>query len=96
MVELNFKEGKAIVKGLKSGSCAMTVKSESTAKTIALTIKELTERIKVSYKSITENKNIVVQNGDNVPWNDLYKVFDVEVEDGISLPEDVTISSSNQ
>lgn len=95
MVELNFKEGKAIVKGLKSGSCAMTVKSESTAKTIALTIKELTERIKVSYKSITENKNIVVQNGDNVPWNDLYKVFDVEVGDGISLPEDVTISSSN-
>lgn len=95
MVELNFKEGKAIVKGLKSGSCAMTVKSESTAKTIKLTIKELTERIKVSYKSITENKNIVVQNGDNVPWNDLYKVFDVEVGDGISLPEDVTISSSN-
>ena len=49
MVELNFKEGKAIVKGLKSGSCAMTVKSESTAKTINLTIKELTERIKVNY-----------------------------------------------
>ena len=51
MVELNFKEGKAIVKGLKSGSCAMTVKSESTAKTINLTIKELTERIQVSYST---------------------------------------------
>lgn len=95
MVELNFKEGKAIVKGLKSGSCAMTVKSESTAKTIKLTIKELTERIKVSYVSITESEKIVVQNGDNVPWNDLNSVFNVEVGDGISLPEDVTISSSN-
>lgn len=96
MVELNFKEGKAIVKGLKSGSCAMTVKSESTAKTIALTIKELTERIKVNYTSITDTKNIVVQNGDNVPWNELFiGVLSVTVGDGISLPEDVTISSSN-
>lgn len=94
-VELNFKEGKAIVKGLKSGSCAMTVKSESTAKTIKLTIKELTERIRVSYVSITESEKIVVQNGDNVPWNDLNSIFNVEVGDGISLPEDVTISSSN-
>lgn len=96
MVELNFKEGKAIVKGLKSGSCAMTVKSESTAKTINLTIKELTERIKVSYVSITENKTIVVQNGDNVSWNDLtLGVLSVTVGNGISLPEDVTVSSSN-
>lgn len=96
MVELNFKEGKAIVKGLKSGSCAMTVKSESTAKTIALTIKELTERIKVGYASITESKTIVVQNGDNVSWNDLtLGVLSVTVGDGISLPEDVTVSSSN-
>lgn len=96
MVELNFKEGKAIVKGLKSGSCAMTVKSESTAKTIKLTIKELTERIKVGYASITESKTIVVQNGDNVSWNDLtLGVLSVTVGDGISLPEDVTVSSSN-
>lgn len=96
MVELNFKEGKAIVKGLKSGSCAMTVKSESTAKTIKLTIKELTERIKVAYGSITESKTIVVQNGDNVSWNDLtLGVLSVTVGDGISLPEDVTVSSSN-
>lgn len=96
MVELNFKEGKAIVKGLKSGSCAMTVKSESTAKTINLTIKELTERIKVNYTSITDTKNIVVQNGDNVPWNELFiGVLSVTVGDGISLPEDVTVSSSN-
>ncbi len=96
MVELNFKEGKAIVKGLKSGSCAMTVKSESTAKTINLTIKELTERIKVNYISITDTKNIVVQNGDNVPWNELFiGVLSVTVGDGISLPEDVTVSSSN-
>ncbi len=96
MVELNFKEGKAIVKGLKSGSCAMTVKSESTAKTINLTIKELTERIKVNYISITDTKNIVVQNGDNVPWNDLtLGVLSVTVGNGISLPEDVTVSSSN-
>lgn len=96
MVELNFKEGKAIVKGLKSGSCAMTVKSESTAKTINLTIKELTERIKVNYISITDTKNIVVQNGDNVPWNELFiGVLSVIVGDGISLPEDVTVSSSN-
>lgn len=96
MVELNFKEGKAIVKGLKSGSCAMTVKSESTAKTIALTIKELTERIKVNYTSITDTKNIVVQNGDNVSWNDLtLGVLSVTVGNGISLPEDVTVSSSN-
>lgn len=96
MVELNFKEGKAIVKGLKSGSCAMTVKSESTAKTINLTIKELTERIKVAYGSITESKTIVVQNGDNVSWNDLtLGVLSVTVGDGISLPEDVTVSSSN-
>lgn len=96
MVELNFKEGKAIVKGLKSGSCAMTVKSESTAKTIKLTIKELTERIKVNYISITDTKNIVVQNGDNVPWNELFiGVLSVIVGDGISLPEDVTVSSSN-
>lgn len=96
MVELNFKEGKAIVKGLKSGSCAMTVKSESTAKTINLTIKELTERIKVNYTSITYTKNIVVQNGDNVSWNDLtLGVLSVTVGDGISLPEDVTVSSSN-
>lgn len=96
MVELNFKEGKAIVKGLKSGSCAMTVKSESTAKTINLTIKELTERIKVDYISITDTKNIVVQNGDNVPWNELFiGVLSVTVGDGISLPEDVTVSSSN-
>lgn len=96
MVELNFKEGKAIVKGLKSGSCAMTVKSESTAKTINLTIKELTERIKVAYGSITESKTIVVQNGDNVSWNDLtLGVLSATVGDGISLPEDVTVSSSN-
>lgn len=96
MVELNFKEGKAIVKGLKSGSCAMTVKSESTAKTIKLTIKELTERIKVGYASITKSKTIVVQNGDNVSWNDLtLGVLSVTVGDGISLPEDVTVSSSN-
>lgn len=96
MVELNFKEGKAIVKGLKSGSCAMTVKSESTAKTINLTIKELTERIKVAYASITESKTIVVQNGDNVSWNDLtLGVLSATVGDGISLPEDVTVSSSN-
>lgn len=96
MVELNFKEGKAIVKGLKSGSCAMTVKSESTAKTINLTIKELTERIKVGYASITESKTIVVQNGDNVSWNDLtLGVLSVTVGNGISLPEDVTVSSSN-
>lgn len=93
MVELNFKEGKAIVKGLKSGSCAMTVKSESTAKTINLTIKELTERIEVSYNYKT---NIVVQNGDNVSWNDLrFGILIVNVGEGISLPEDVTISSSN-
>ena len=93
MVELNFKEGKAIVKGLKSGSCAMTVKSESTAKTINLTIKELTERIEVSYNYKT---NIVVQNGDNVSWNDLrFGILIVNVGEGISLPGDVTISSSN-
>lgn len=94
MVELNFKEGKAIVKGLKSGSCAMTVKSESTAKTIALTIKELTERIQVSY---SQNSNsVVVQNGDKVSWNDIFlSSLLVKVGDGITLPEDVTISSSN-
>ena len=94
MVELNFKEGKAIVKGLKSGSCAMTVKSESTAKTINLTIKELTERIQVSY---SQNSNsVVVQNGDKVSWNDIFlSSLLVKVGDGITLPEDVTISSSN-
>ena len=93
MVELSFKEGKAVIKGLKSGSCAMTVKSESTAKTINLTIKELTERIEVSYNYKT---NIVVQNGDNVSWNDLrFGILIVNVGEGISLPEDVTISSSN-
>ena len=70
MVELNFKEGKAIVKGLKSGSCAMTVKSESTAKTINLTIKELTERIQVSYSH--NSNSVVVQNGDKVSWNDIF------------------------
>lgn len=96
MVELSFKEGKAVIKGLKSGSCAMTVKSESTAKTINLTIKELTERIKVNYISITDTTNIVVQNGDNVPWNELFiGVLSFTVGNGISLPEDVTISSSN-
>lgn len=94
MVELNFKEGKAIVKGLKSGSCAMTVKSESTAKTIALTIKELTERIKVSYSH--NSNSVVVQNGDKVSWNDIFlSSLLVKVGDGITLPEDVTISSSN-
>lgn len=94
MVELNFKEGKAIVKGLKSGSCAMTVKSESTAKTIKLTIKELTERIQVSYSH--NSNSVVVQNGDKVSWNDiLLSSLLVKVGDGITLPEDVTISSSN-
>lgn len=94
MVELNFKEGKAIVKGLKSGSCAMTVKSESTAKTIALTIKELTERIQVSYSH--NSNSVVVQNGDKVSWNDIFlSSLLVKVGDGITLPEDVTISSSN-
>lgn len=94
MVELNFKEGKAIVKGLKSGSCAMTVKSESTAKTIKLTIKELTERIQVSYSH--NSNSVVVQNGDKVSWNDIFlSSLLVKVGDGITLPEDVTISSSN-
>ena len=94
MVELNFKEGKAIVKGLKSGSCAMTVKSESTAKTINLTIKELTERIQVSYSH--NSNSVVVQNGDKVSWNDIFlSSLLVKVGDGITLPEDVTISSSN-
>lgn len=94
MVELNFKEGKAIVKGLKSGSCAMTVKSESTAKTINLTIKELTERIQVSY--FHNSNSVVVQNGDKVSWNDIFlSSLLVKVGDGITLPEDVTISSSN-
>lgn len=94
MVELNFKEGKAIVKGLKSGSCAMTVKSESTAKTINLTIKELTERIQVSYSH--NSNSVVVQNGDKVSWNNIFlSSLLVKVGDGITLPEDVTISSSN-
>lgn len=94
MVELNFKEGKAIVKGLKSGSCAMTVKSESTAKTINLTIKELTERIQVSYSH--NSNSVVVQNGDKVSWNDIFlSSLLVKVGDGITLPEDVTISSSD-
>lgn len=94
MVELNFKEGKAIVKGLKSGSCAMTVKSESAAKTINLTIKELTERIQVSYSH--NSNSVVVQNGDKVSWNDIFlSSLLVKVGDGITLPEDVTISSSN-
>lgn len=94
MVELSFKEGKAIVKGLKSGSCAMTVKSESTAKTINLTIKELTERIQVSYSH--NSNSVVVQNGDKVSWNDIFlSSLLVKVGDGITLPEDVTISSSN-
>lgn len=94
MVELNFKEGKAIVKGLKSGSCAMTVKSESAAKTIKLTIKELTERIQVSYSH--NSNSVVVQNGDKVSWNDIFlSSLLVKVGDGITLPEDVTISSSN-
>lgn len=94
MVELSFKEGKAVIKGLKSGSCAMTVKSESTAKTIKLTIKELTERIQVSYSH--NSNSVVVQNGDKVSWNDIFlSSLLVKVGDGITLPEDVTISSSN-
>ena len=111
-LSMTFNEGKAVFTGLKKGNTAITVKSEKAGtKTVQVAIRDIESRLVVGYNkrsgSIGNYKTIILKDGDEVIWDQIYPSSDsydpayypditVVVGPDISISNDVTISCSNE
>ena len=111
-LSMTFNEGKAVFTGLKKGNTAITIKSEKAGtKTVQVAIRDIESRLMVGYNkrsgSIGNYKTIILKDGDEVIWDQIYPSSDshdptyypditVVVGPDISISNDVTISCSNE
>ena len=80
-LSLSFNEGKAVFTGLKEGKTTITIKSgEAGTKTVQVTIKDIDSRMMVGYNkrtgSIGNYKTIILKDGDEVIWDQIYPSSD--------------------
>lgn len=105
IVEHAFRDGKVFLRGLKEGSCNMTVKSEKAGtSTISLSVIKVTDRFGFGY-FLRDGTPKDLKDGDEVFWNlmgsqaslspGLYPALIAHTGEGISITNDVTVTSSN-